>query len=56
MPKDELFSSEEQNVLVDHAKMILKQTWSTYPITHSLKEHGWHNLPSHEHELARTPA
>ena len=49
--EDEQHTTAEKNVMVDHAKTIMKQTWSTYPIKHWLKRQGWQNLPSHEWAL-----
>lgn len=47
MKETEQHTTAERNAMVDHAKSILKQTWSTYPIQHHLKQHGWHRLASH---------
>ena len=49
----EQHTEAERDVLVDHAKLIMKQTWSVYPIDHGLKQRGWHKLPSKQHKLAK---
>ena len=50
----EQHSSVERNAMVDHAKLILSQTWTTYPIRHRLQSRGWHTLPSQIHWLTGT--
>ena len=49
--KNEQTTTAERNAIVDHAKLILKQTWSIYPIKHWLKQRGWAQLPSQEWAL-----
>lgn len=51
LDEDEQLDTAEQTVLVDHAKLILKQTWATYPLKHELKRKGWQNLPAHKWKL-----
>jgi len=49
-------TTQEENVIVDHAKMVLRQTWSIYPIEHDLRTKGWVNLPFGTNKLKQARA
>ena len=53
---DDAFDSAERTVLVDHAKLVLKQIWTTDPIHHHLRARRWTHLPSHVHKLTAQQA
>jgi hypothetical protein len=51
MEKKDVYNTEERNIIVDHAKLVLKQIWTTDPIRHHLRAARWTHLPSHVHKL-----